>query len=80
MKIQFLGTAAAEGIPALWCRCENCVRSRKAGGAGLGLSLCVEIAKRHNARITAKSRPGVGTAVYVTVPWAKIGGAVGDEK
>lgn len=55
-------------------------RSRKAGGAGLGLSLCVEIAKRHNARITAKSRPGVGTAVYVTVPWAKIGGAVGDEK
>ena len=55
-------------------------RSRKAGGAGLGLSLCVEIAKRHNARITAKSRPGVGTAVYVTVPWAKIGGAVGEEK
>lgn len=55
-------------------------RSRKAGGAGLGLSLCVEIAKRHNARITAKSRPGVGTTVYVTVPWAKIGGAVGDEK
>ena len=55
-------------------------RSRKAGGAGLGLSLCVEIAKRHNARITAKSRPGVGTTVYVTVPWAKIGGAVGEEK
>lgn len=35
MKVQFLGTAAAEGIPALWCRCENCVRSRKAGGRAL---------------------------------------------
>lgn len=55
-------------------------RSRKAGGAGLGLSLCVEIAKRHNARITAKSRPGVGTSVYVTVPWAKIGGAANEDK
>lgn len=44
-------------------------RSRKAGGAGLGLSLCVEIAKRHSARITAKSKPGVGTTIYITVPY-----------
>lgn len=44
-------------------------RSRKAGGAGLGLSLCVEIAKRHGARISAKSKPGVGTSIYVTVPY-----------
>ncbi len=44
-------------------------RSRKAGGAGLGLSLCVEIAKRHSARISAKSKPGVGTSIYVTVPY-----------
>lgn len=32
MKIQFLGTAAAEGIPALWCSCDNCKRSRMIGG------------------------------------------------
>ncbi|MBP3917631.1 MAG: hypothetical protein J6I50_00490 [Clostridia bacterium] len=32
MKFRFLGTAAAEGIPALWCRCERCVRSRTLGG------------------------------------------------
>lgn len=32
MKFQFLGTAAAEGIPALWCDCEVCRRSRAAGG------------------------------------------------
>ena len=45
-------------------------RSRAAGGAGLGLSLCVEIAKRHNARLSAKSKPGVGTTVFITVPYA----------
>ena len=50
-------------------------RSRKAGGAGLGLSLCVEIAKRHGARLTAKSKPGVGTSIFITVPWAKSGEA-----
>ena len=32
MKIQFLGTCAAEGIPALWCNCNNCKRSREIGG------------------------------------------------
>ena len=32
MKIQFLGTCAAEGIPAFWCNCENCRRSREIGG------------------------------------------------
>jgi phosphoribosyl 1,2-cyclic phosphate phosphodiesterase len=32
MKILFLGTAAAEGIPALFCVCETCLRAGKAGG------------------------------------------------
>jgi phosphoribosyl 1,2-cyclic phosphate phosphodiesterase len=32
MEILFLGTAAAEGIPALFCRCETCLRAGKAGG------------------------------------------------
>lgn len=40
-------------------------RSRKAGGAGLGLSLCVEIVKRHRARLSISSRPGRGTTVYI---------------
>lgn len=31
MKIKFLGTAAAEGIPALFCSCETCKRARKSG-------------------------------------------------
>lgn len=32
MKLQYLGTAAAEGAPALFCRCEFCNYARRAGG------------------------------------------------
>ena len=35
MKLQYLGTAAAEGIPAIFCECENCVKSRGAGGKNI---------------------------------------------
>ncbi len=42
-------------------------RSRKAGGAGLGLSLCVEVAKRHGAALEIESEPGKGTTVFVYI-------------
>ena len=32
MKLHYLGTAAAEGWPALFCSCENCQRARKVKG------------------------------------------------
>lgn len=35
MKIQYLGTAAAEGIPAIFCECENCKKSKMAGGRNI---------------------------------------------
>lgn len=35
MKIKYLGTAAAEGVPALFCDCENCKRSREKGGRNI---------------------------------------------
>lgn len=35
MKIQFLGTAAAEGIPAMFCECDVCQKSRETGGKNL---------------------------------------------
>ena len=31
MKLKYLGTAAAEGIPALFCKCETCKKSREEG-------------------------------------------------
>ena len=32
MKIKYLGTAAAEGVPAMFCKCEICTRARLLGG------------------------------------------------
>lgn len=35
MKIQFLGTAAAEGMPAVFCHCEVCKEARRLGGKNI---------------------------------------------
>lgn len=35
MKIKFLGTAAAEGMPGTFCECDVCVQSRKEGGKNI---------------------------------------------
>lgn len=32
MKLRYLGTAAAEGIPAIFCGCETCIKSAASGG------------------------------------------------
>lgn len=40
-------------------------RSRKSGGAGLGLALAQEIAAAHGAKLRIVSAPGEGTAVQV---------------
>jgi len=35
MKFKYLGTAAAEGIPALFCECEQCKKARALGGKNI---------------------------------------------
>ena len=35
MKVHFLGTAAAEGFPAIFCRCEHCAKARGLGGRNI---------------------------------------------
>lgn len=35
MKIKYLGTAAAEGVPGIFCDCENCRKSMKLGGKNI---------------------------------------------
>lgn len=35
MKIRILGTAAAEGIPSVFCACDTCERARRLGGKDL---------------------------------------------
>jgi len=43
-------------------------RTRAEGGAGLGLALCLEIARGHNAQMNITSHEGVGTAVEIVFP------------
>lgn len=40
MKLQYLGTGAAEGMPALFCSCPVCTRSMKEGGKSLRMRSC----------------------------------------
>jgi len=35
MKLKYLGTAAAEGWPAVYCNCDHCLRAKKAGGKNI---------------------------------------------
>lgn len=42
-------------------------RSRRQGGAGLGLALCKQIVELHNGSIRFASQPGKGTQVTVTL-------------
>ena len=57
-------------------------RSRKAGGAGLGLALCKEIAARHDATLNIRSEKGKGTTVILRIPAmeAENSGNAGDAK
>ena len=43
-------------------------RSRKLGGAGLGLSLCQMIAQAHGGRLDIQSEVGKGTAISMVWP------------
>ena len=43
-------------------------RSRKTGGAGLGLAICKAIAEAHGASLRVKSRPGEGTLFTLEIP------------
>lgn len=43
-------------------------RSREAGGTGLGLAITKHILNRHSARLSIKSKVGVGSEVSVTLP------------
>lgn len=49
-------------------------RSKKAGGAGIGLSLCMAIAQAHHGRLKIDSQVGRGTCVTLALPASK-GGA-----
>ena len=56
-----------ESITEAFYRADK-ARSRKQGGAGLGLTLCKEIVRLHKGDLHFSSSPGQGTTVTVTIP------------
>lgn len=51
-------------------------RTRSAGGAGLGLSLCERVAALHGGRLQLRSSPGEGTAATFTTMLQPVGDSV----
>lgn len=47
MRVRILGTAAAEGWPAVFCRCETCRRARAAGGKDIRSRASVQFGDTH---------------------------------
>lgn len=67
MKFQYLGTAAAEGWPGLFCECENCERARAAGGKN--------IRKRSQAILDSRLLLDFPMDTYANFAFAGINGA-----
>jgi phosphoribosyl 1,2-cyclic phosphate phosphodiesterase len=49
MKLLFLGTAAAEGWPALFCRCEDCQRARELGGKNIRTRISLQLGSQYKS-------------------------------
>ena len=47
MKVTFLGTGAAEGIPALYCRCNFCEQARENGGKDIRTRSALRIGDKY---------------------------------
>lgn len=47
-------------------------RTKESGGHGLGLAIAQLIIDRHNGNITVESKAGVGTKVYIDLPYSKV--------
>jgi len=46
MKITFLGTAAAELYPGVWCKCDYCTYAREKGGRNIRFSSSIHFAEK----------------------------------
>jgi signal transduction histidine kinase/DNA-binding LacI/PurR family transcriptional regulator len=69
VKITDMGLGiAAEHLPRIFNRFYRVDASRSSRGAGLGLTIALDIARAHGGTIEAGSTPGVGTTFTVLLP------------
>ena len=45
MELTFLGTAAAEQYPGIWCTCDYCTRARQLGGKNIRKTSSIHFAE-----------------------------------
>jgi signal transduction histidine kinase len=56
-------------LPSIFDRFYRADKSRtNVSGSGLGLAICRQIVEGHKGRIWAKSKPGEGTSIIMSIP------------
>jgi len=70
------GTGISDQVMAkLW----KPLNTNKATGSGLGLAICRRLVEAHNGSISAKSVPGKGTTIAITLPIKSMAKPAGEE-
>jgi signal transduction histidine kinase len=80
LRVRDTGSGIApEHVPHIFERFyrADVARSRRGGGAGLGLAIAREIVVAHGGTIAVESRPGAGTTFTVTLPRPNAAASVG---
>ena len=80
VKVRDTGTGISrEDLPYIFDRFYRVdkARTRDVGGAGLGLSICKEIAESYGGSISVESEPGAGSLFTVRLPMADRGSREG---
>ncbi len=60
----------AEDLPRIFDRFWRGQRAAQVSGSGIGLAVAAELAQAHGGRLTARSEPGHGTEMTLTLPRA----------
>ena len=60
----------ADELPRIFDRFWRGRQAAQLSGSGIGLAVAAELAQAHDGQLTARSQPGEGTELTLTVPRA----------